>query len=284
MQRSDSPARSVPGYWLGDPSAGFRIPFDWTFAAWRAWAVLCVLLLVPMLFAVPAGLLLLVAAWRLGERAQPHVMQIRLPSGRNVTAQAVMGLVLVLALAIAPSPAWLLPLFWPLAILATPLVAGYLTRKLRPFFDDINTPVSYWWRLLPRIASGPRARREPGMYVPAMETEIIPSIEALTDIEYLALTLDSRKVIVKTAKPKTPTVEFDQWLPTHHDKAANTLAWLASHRAGTEVAQGTNVLLVKRPGRIVRVNPGDVVLRQPTGDFAAMREHLFRAEYDVVSE
>lgn len=279
MQRSDSPARSVPGYWLGDPSAGFRWPFDWTFAAWRVWAGLIIPLAFLLVFAIPAAALLVFAAWRFGVRGQPHIPQVRHSSGRNLTVYSVAGTVLLGAFAVAPTTAWLFPLYWPVALLAAPLVSAYLTKKLRPFFDDINTPVSYWTSLLPRIARGPRAARKTYEYIPLSAME--PGIAALSDLEYLALTIDPREVIVKTAKPKAPTLQWDQWMPTDMQRGANTLAWLSSLGVGTEVTAG-NVLLVKRGDVVTQVRPGAIVVQMADGAIHAMTDHAFRAEFDVV--
>ncbi len=279
MQRSDSPARSVPGYWLGDPSAGFRWPFDWTFAAWRVWAALILPLALLLIFAVPAGVLLVLVAWRFGERARPHVMQIRDRKGRSRSALAVATLVVVGFLAVAPSPAWFFPLPWYLALLAAPLASAYVTKKTRRFFDDLNTPVSYWMALLPRIASGPRPRRERSTFVPAMETG--DSAAPLSDLEYIALTIDPREVIVKTCTPKTPTLQFDRWLPADMQKGAQTLAWLSTLGVAASVTDG-NVLLVKRVDKVTQVRPGHVVVQMPDGTIHSMTEGAFKAEFDVV--
>lgn len=284
MQRSDSPARNVPGYWLGDPSAGFRWWFDATFTTWKVWACLVLPVGLVLVFAVPTLVLLVLGAWLLAGRAAPHVRQVRSRGGRNLTRHGIAALVVLGALLVATTPAWLAPLPWYVAILVTPLVAALVTKPARPFFDDRNTPPSYWISLLPRIAAGPRAARATSTFASAPVSATEPS-PALTDIEYLALTLDPRKVIVKTAKLKTPTIEFDQWLPVDQRLAAETLAWLARCQAGVKMVDG-NVLLVSRyreSSHVTRVSPGDMIVRQVDGRFEALRDYAFKAEFDVVS-
>lgn len=278
MQRSDSPARNVPGFWLGDPSSGLRWPFDATFTAWKVWGMLVIPSFVALWLLLPLGLVL-AGAVRAFSRYAARSLPVLIWRRRNWTGRLAGAAMALLALAALPYPRlWLLPLPWFVALLAAPLLAVVIARLVMPWITT-NTPLSYWRNLLPRIAGAPRARRAPGEYVAVTDYEI--SETPMHDLELLALTIDPRKVVMSTATPRVQPVEFFAWTPHIPHDAAQSIAWASTHGAQCMVNPESHVLALLVDGEAVYANPGHIVYRDHTGAFHTTSPANFARDFLV---
>lgn len=281
MQRSDSPARNIPGYWLGDPSSGWRWPFDATFTAWKVWALGLVPAFVALWLLLPLGVFLALSVRSIARWASPR-LPLMLWRRKPRQGQLAGFFLLMLVLALVPNPrTWFLPLPWYLALLAAPLLSLFVTRAIMPWVT-VNTPLSYWFGLLPRIASGPRARRAPQGYAPSFA--VVDEAQTWHELELLALTIDPREVVMLTATPRVQPVEFTRWRPEVPDEAARTIAWAQAGGAITTVNADSLVLTVQvdvASRKPVYVTPGHVVYRDHEGRFSTCSPSQFEREFEV---
>lgn len=288
MQRSDSPARNIPGLFLGDPSSGFRIPFDADFRAYRVFGLFLLPVFGLLWLVVPVAGTAALVSWRAGALAGPNLPPVvikrrgprlvRRMTRRNLTGALFAAAVFAFLLLLVPSLRfWANPMAWWQALLLAPVIALLLTRMVMPKIGP-NTPLAYWMALLPRVAGGPRPRREPATYAP---TTFEASDLSLSEIELLALTVDPREVTVITALPKVRPVTAMRWTPSNIEHAAEVIAWVGSHGAGTEVLEA-NVLRVNKPGgSSYVVVPVGSYLVLADGDFRVFDAKAFAAHFEV---
>lgn len=281
MQRSDAPARNVPGYWLGDPSSGWRWPFDATFTAWKVWALAVIPAFVLLWLIVPVGIFIIYAAMVLAAAARRGAPPIFV--GRhNVTPWVGAATVALFAVGLTPNPlAWFVPLPIYLAAVVAPLLALFFARTVMPWIET-NTPMSYWLRLLPRVAAGPRPRRSPRTL---QSTSPGSDSDVWDPILLHALTIDPKDIRMPTATPRVQPVEFHQWLPNDLEKAALTVAWLNDNGFTVKVTEEDRTLLIDISGvhDVIKVRSGHYVIlnSKMVGGITTRSAPAFEREYEV---
>lgn len=226
-QLADDPARGVAATatWMGDPDSGWRNPVDWRYSTWKIIALLTVPMILVAWLVIPLGayLAVLVAMGSLwGARRLPGV-----PGGRKTLA----GMLLAVALLAAPWRLWLLPMPWWLALLAGPLAAVMVAKRLEHHVD-YNRPLRYWRATLAAILSAPRAHRAPAVFdLPALA--VADETGDLTPYHLAALTLDPDKEHPMPRFISRETVQAVQWRP--ESDAAGGAAILELAKAGIAV-------------------------------------------------
>ena len=154
MQRADDLGRQLRRPWLG-PTNSWRWEVDWTFAQWGVAALTFVLGGILLVWVVPAlavvgGL----TVWG------AHVASQNAKEGRETRRfRTVIGAVMAGCALMWPDPLmWIKPVFWPISVLASPVLAYYVVKWIGPYVDW-NRPLAYWVRLPLRIARGPRLNK-----------------------------------------------------------------------------------------------------------------------------
>lgn len=149
-QVADDPGRQIRGVYLGPKN--MRMPVDWTFEEWGLALIALVFGTALLVFVIPAGLAIGVAAVRLGR----VVGRLTSPDRPRRNFRLFVGAVALLCLLFSSNPmTWLRPLFFPLALLAGLALPIYVVRTHGKYLNW-NRPFGYWIRLPRIIAAGPR--------------------------------------------------------------------------------------------------------------------------------
>lgn len=186
VQRNDDFGRQIRRPWLGP--RGSRWPMDWTYPEWAVGLVSVIFLPLLLMFAIPAGIVVAVAAY-FGARTASRLIDTENP---RFYFRLVIGCVVVACLLISANPAtWWSPLWMPLALLLGLSLPIPIVHRLGPLLDW-NRPFGYWASLPGRAARGPRQAKplqiDPGPLViksPASagrSTSLDPAI-SITNVE-----------------------------------------------------------------------------------------------------
>lgn len=244
-QLADDPARIVAAQadWMGDPDSGWRMPVDWRYHTWRIIAMLVPLLTAVIWLVIPLGLYLaaiVAVSVRWVGRRIPLMPALKWVYGGAIAAVALLATILVRSVTM-----WLLPMPWWLGILAGPLAAVLVAKRIEGYVD-YNRPLRYWATTLRAVLSAPRARRAPATYElpsPAVADEGAD----LTPYHLAALMLDPDKEPDMPRFISRESVQAVQWIP--EDDAAGAAAIFELAKAGVAVrvvtdpaSQGPDVL------------------------------------------
>lgn len=277
VQYSDSPAREVPGYWLGDPSAGLRWWFDAEFRAWRTAGTLYLPVLLILWLAVPLGALMVGVLAVLRQRATPYLPEDTYALRgrvRGIYPDLLMATLGLLVLLLTPVRMLLTPMPFLLAVPAALIAVIAITKRVMPYLDN-NRPFGYWAATLSRIAGGPRPRRARIEVATTVAVDDDGSSH-LTDYHLLGL---SAEVTVKRYRPITATVEAMRWEPRDLEAAGQVAGWLQSRGVGFRIDRD-KWLIIGAGEHAVLVQPGYFVVRMPDGSFDAMSPRAFAGTYE----